>query len=154
MLSYLGPRADAPLTELTKADFLAYRTHLAANLTTQTVNNHIALLKMLFKSARRDGVLMDNPAEFISTIRERGTTNNKRPFSLAELQAILSVADDEWRSLILFGLYTGQRLSDLARLSWNNLDLDRNEVRLVTGKTGRSILSRLLFQAHLGQAIS
>ncbi len=39
--------------------------------------------------------------------------------------------------MILFGLYTGQRLKDLATLTWQNLDLDRNELRFVTGKTGR-----------------
>jgi len=42
------------------------------------------------------------------------------------------VANDEWRSLILFALYTGQRLGDLARLCWSNLDLVKGEVRLVT----------------------
>jgi integrase len=39
-----------------------------------------------------------------------------------------------------FGFYTGQRLSDLATLTWNNVDLDRGEVRLVTGKTGRRMI--------------
>ncbi len=39
--------------------------------------------------------------------------------------------------MILFGLYTGQRLSDLANLTWQNVDLQRAELRLVTGKTGR-----------------
>ena len=37
--------------------------------------------------------------------------------------ARLSVADDEWRSMILFGLYTGARLSDVASLTWENIDL-------------------------------
>ena len=39
--------------------------------------------------------------------------------------------------MILIGLYTGQRLGDIARLTWQNLDLVRQELRLVTGKTGR-----------------
>jgi integrase len=39
--------------------------------------------------------------------------------------------------MILFGLYTGQRLSDLATLTWQSLDLQRGELRLVTGKTER-----------------
>lgn len=47
------------------------------------------------------------------------------------------MADAEWCSLILFGLYTGQRLGDLARLTWANLDLQQNELRLSTSKTGR-----------------
>jgi integrase len=43
----------------------------------------------------------------------------------------------EWEGLVLFGLYTGQRLRDLANLTWQNLDLDSNELAFVAGKTGR-----------------
>jgi integrase len=53
---------------------------------------------------------------------------------------VLSIADDEWRSLILFGIYSGQRLSDIALLTWANIDLVREEVRLVTRKTGRTMI--------------
>jgi integrase len=140
LIEYLGPRAQAPITDLTKAEFLAYRNHLCATLRAQTVNNHLALLRMLFKSARRDRVCLEDPAEFVGSIRDRGNAGNKRSFSLAELEAVLSVADSEWRSLILFGLYTGQRLSDLVSLSWHNIDLKRNEVRLVTSKTSRTMV--------------
>ena len=39
--------------------------------------------------------------------------------------------------MILFGLYTGQRLADVAALTWANLDLERDEIRMTTRKTGR-----------------
>jgi integrase len=139
LLDFLAERADLALTEIAKADLLAYRNHLAATLTARTANNHLALLRMLFKSARRDGVVTLDPAEFVGSIRERHTSN-KRPFSLFELESVLSVADAEWRSLILFGLYTGQRLSDLALLRWSNINLERGEVRLITRKTGRTMV--------------
>jgi integrase len=49
------------------------------------------------------------------------------------------VADPEWHSLIKFGFYTGQRLTDLALLRWDNLDLARGEIRFVTRKTHRRV---------------
>jgi integrase len=49
----------------------------------------------------------------------------------------LAIADPEWQSLIRFGLYTGQRLMDLALLTWSGIDLERGEIRLTTSKTGR-----------------
>ena len=52
----------------------------------------------------------------------------------------MQLANDEWRSMILFGLYTGQRLRDIATLRWNNLDLARGELRLSTRKTGKAIV--------------
>ena len=53
---------------------------------------------------------------------------------------MLAVAEGEWRGLVLFGLYSGHRPGDLARLRWENVDLatDGGQLRLVTGKTGRS----------------
>jgi integrase len=51
----------------------------------------------------------------------------------------MGVADPEWQSLIRFGLYTGQRLADLSLLTWENVDLDRKEIRLVTRKTGKRL---------------
>ena len=95
---------------------------------------------MLFKSARRDGVCLDNPAEFIGPVRAAAKSDNKRPFTIPELQAILGVADSEWRSLILFGLYTGQRLGDLVSLTWNNIDLEASQIRFIAAKTGRSMI--------------
>ncbi|MBE7158197.1 MAG: transposase [Rhodospirillales bacterium] len=43
-----------------------------------------------------------------------------------------------------FGLYTGQRLGDLSLLTWDNLDLSRGEVWLVTRKTGRQMILLLV----------
>jgi integrase len=94
---------------------------------------------MLFKAAQRDELIHQNPAEFVNTVRQR-TTNDKRPFTLAEIQAILSVANPEWQSLIRFGFYTGQRLGDLAALRWSNIDSARGEIRFVTAKTGRRMI--------------
>lgn len=42
--------------------------------------------------------------------------------------------------MTLCGLYTGQRLSDLASLRWNNIDLVNNQLRFVTAKTGRTMI--------------
>jgi integrase len=42
--------------------------------------------------------------------------------------------------MILAGLYTGQRLSDVVTLRWENIDLVRREIALTTRKTGRRVL--------------
>jgi integrase len=63
----------------------------------------------------------------------------RRPFTTSEIQRVISVADAEWKSLILFGLYTGQRLANLATLTWDHVDLSRNEIRLKTRKTAKRL---------------
>ena len=52
---------------------------------------------------------------------------------------MIAIADPEWQSLIRFGLYTGQRLGDLALLTWSSIDLERDEIRLQTRKTGKRL---------------
>jgi integrase len=149
-IAFLGEKADTPLNELTKTDIIAYRNSLAKTLAARTVNHHLIVVRMLFKAVQRDELLIQNPAEFVSGIRLR-TSNDKRPFTLAEIQAILSMADPEWQSLVRFGFYTGQRLGDLARLRWSNIDLARGEIRFVTAKTGRRMIIPLsdALRAHI-----
>jgi len=87
---------------------------------------------MLFKSVRRDGVVTEDPTEFVETVRRERRPKIKRPFTLPELRRVSDLASDEWRSMILFGLYSGQRLGDIATLRWNNIDLAHNELRFST----------------------
>src|SRR5262249_2791410 len=86
-----------------------------------------------------DGFIQDDPSEFVGVVK-REKTQGRRAFTIEELKAIQSVADEEWRSLIRFGFYTAQRLSDLALLTWDNIDLQRNEICFVAGKTSKTML--------------
>jgi integrase len=76
----------------------------------------------------------------VETVRKERGIKIKRSFTLPELRSVLDLASDEWRSMILFGLYTGQRLGDIATLRWNNLDLVRGELRISTRKTGKTLV--------------
>jgi integrase len=134
-LGWLGNRAGKEIATLTTADVLAFRAAEHERVSAATVNHGIKFLRMVFEQAKRDGLIAENPAEEVKTLKRADRT--RRGFTLPELKTLLAEADDEWRSLIIFGLYTGQRLGDLARLTWQNIDLDRNELRLVTSKTGR-----------------
>ena len=42
--------------------------------------------------------------------------------------------------MILFGLYSGARLSDVATLTWQNVDLPAKELRFIARKTGKTII--------------
>ena len=149
-LAFLGERANGDLGEINREDVTRFRNALAESLAPRTVSHTQKALRMVFKAARRDGFITEDPGEFVDTVRQSGE-NNRRPFTLPEVRAVLDVADAEWRSLVLFGLYTGQRLADLAALTWANVDLARGEVRLSTRKTGKRMLLALAapLRAHL-----
>jgi len=133
---FLGDRADKDISEITRDDISGFRDREAERVAAKTANHGLKCIRMFFKDAMRDKLIAEDPTEFVEAVR-RGQTTELRPFTMGELAAVISVADSEWTSLVYFGVYTGQRLGDLARLTWQNVDLERNEIRLVTGKTGR-----------------
>lgn len=135
-LKWLGARSSAPLPSITKADIIAYRTDLLKQIAPSTVNLGVKILRMMFEAARREKVIPENPAADLKTLKHEGKVD-RRPFTMAELQALLKVAEGEWRSMILFGVYTGQRLNDIALLTWSNIDTEGREVRFRAKKTGR-----------------
>jgi integrase len=137
-VEFLEGRAADPIGEITRQDIVSFRSSLSEKVSGKTANHDLKAVRMLFRAARRDGLISEDPAEFVEAVRQT-RSNDKRPFTLDELRNILRVADDEWRSLILFGLYTGQRLADVATLRWSNIDLEKGELRLVTRKTGRTM---------------
>jgi integrase len=138
-LAFLGEAADGDLTEITRDHITRFRNEEAKRFAPKTVNHEVKFVRMIFRAARRDALVGDDPAEFVDTIR-KGKATVRRPFTIPELKAVLSVADDEWRSMVNFGIYTGQRLGDIASLTWQNIDLQRGEIRLETHKTHKTLI--------------
>jgi integrase len=139
-VNWLGNRADQQIALITRDDILGFRAAELERVAPSSVNHAIKFLRMVFKTAKEDGKYHDeNPAAGVKVAKLRDA-NRRRGFTIPEIKRVLKIANDEWRSLIYFGLYTGQRLGDLARLTWQNVDLDRDEIRFVSGKTGRTMI--------------
>lgn len=139
-LDFLEKRADADIAAITAADVIRFRNHLAKTLAAGTVNLKVKTLRMVFKAAHREGLISELPTTHVDTVKKEAGRAARRPFTVDELRAVLAVASPEWASMVRFGLYTGQRLSDLAALTWENIDLARGEIRLLTRKTGRRMV--------------
>jgi integrase len=140
LTGFLDTRADEPITEITKADIVAFRNKLAGQVAAKTANHDLKAAKMLFKSAKRDGKIAEDPSEFVEPVKQKQTTTAKWAFTLEELKSVIAAADGDWKSMVYCGLYTGQRLADVATLRWSAVDLKKGEIRLVTRKTGRSMV--------------
>jgi integrase len=104
-LAFLGNRAEEDLTEVTRDHITRFRNEEAKRFAPKTVNHEVKSLRMLFRAARRDALVADDPAEFVETVR-KGNAVDRRPFTIGEIKAVLRVADPEWRSMVMFGLYT------------------------------------------------
>ena len=133
----LGKRAGLDISAITPRDVVAFRDHLAARLSISTANHAVKVVRMALKDAQADGLVTANVAAGVRPAKSAEDSGRRRPFTLPEITRILREAHGEWTGLILFGLYTGQRLGDLAALTWQNVDLARGELALVSRKTKR-----------------
>ena len=137
----LGERADLDISQVSKADVAKFRDAVLKRTSAATANKSLKYLRVALGAAYKDGLAQENPAAKLDTIRRRGGgAGERRPFTIAEMTTLLGHASQEWKGLILFGLYTGQRLKDIAGLTWQNVDTAHNQLTLVTGKTGRRMI--------------
>ena len=147
----LGARADKPLAGITASDVAAYRdARLAEHVSGGTLLHYIKAIRSLFTSARRQGLVLTNPAEAIELPRSRA--HERVTFSVAELRTLLALASPQWVTLLLLGWYTGGRLSDLACLSWDAVDLAAGTITFVQGKTSARVVVPL--HSELGEHLS
>jgi integrase len=139
-IAFLGNGADRDIAEVTREQLNRFRNEQLRVVAPRTVNHDLKHLGMLFRDAKEEGYVIDNPNDFVKRPKNTSGTSIRRPFTIRELKLVLDVATPEWQSLIKFGLYTGQRLADLASLTWSNVDMQRGEIRLVTRKRDKMIL--------------
>ena len=130
-LKYLGRKADSGLGNLKTSDIRAFRDLLVTEgRAPSTVNLLIAkVLSAPLSKAVRLGYIPVNPCAAIESLKTEDTEAGT--FTLRQIRSLLAAAPStDWRGLILAGFFTGQRLGDLARLRWNQVDLT-NEMILI-----------------------
>src|SRR5262249_23575304 len=102
-LDWLGNRGDQQIALIARDDILAFRADELKRVSPRSVNHAIKFLRMVFKTAKEDGKYQDeNPAAGVKVAKLHGD-NRRRGFTIPEIQRVLRVANDEWRSLIFFG---------------------------------------------------
>ena len=142
---FLGGKSKRDLSTLQASDVARFRDHEAKELSRSTANLGMKVLRACFGEAVRQDLLTMNPAVRVKLLKG-AAESKRRAFTLSEIKRILKACgdDQEWRGLILFGLYLGQRLGDLSKLTWRAVDLDTGEIAFTTRKTGRRIVLPLM----------
>jgi len=142
LVDFLAERADRDIAYVHKRDIAALRDKTAAALSPSTANTDLKILRVAFRQAVVDGMRLDNPAAAISTLNDRKKPDaaERRPFDETELRTLIEVAEGEWEGLVLGGLYTGQRLGDLASLTGRKVSLADELIKFRSQKTGRDMV--------------
>lgn len=134
-LDGLGARANRPLTTLQPKTIEDFKGRISQRVAPSTVNKCLKVVKACLNAAVAKRQLEFNPAEHITEVETEDC--NRRPFTDAELKALLTAASTEWHTMILTAYYTGLRLRDCATLTWANVDLHTGSLNVLTEKTDR-----------------
>src|SRR5438034_9093726 len=143
---FLGDaKSKRDLATLQASDVARFRDREAKELSRSTANLGVKVLRVCLGEAVRQGLLTMNPGVRVKIIKST-SESKRRPFTLAEIKRILKACkqDVEWRGLVLFGLYLGQRLGDLAKLTWRAVNFETGEIAFTAHKTGRRIVLPLV----------
>lgn len=125
-LEHMGEQATKPLTEVATAHVARWRDEIAKRLAPGTVNFHLKIVRAAFRDAKLEKLIQETPGAGIKMLRRSVADKRdrgKRPFTLDEIQAILAAipAESEWRGLVYAGLFSGQRLKDIALMRWSEI---------------------------------
>lgn len=144
-LAHLGARRGINLELLTSHDVTTYRDALVrTKRSPQTANGYVKILRMPFDVARKKGLIASNPAEGFDPLTSDKV--ERSAFTAEQVGSIVAAAESaglcEWVGAIYFGFYTGQRLSDIANLRWENIELAASfpHLRLTQRKTRRTVV--------------
>jgi integrase len=143
-LEFLGARARLNIAAITSKDVGDFRDHrLALGLAPSTINADIVTVGAAFNAAWKQGHIPVNPVAVLEPLKNRA--QRKAVFSPEQIKALLSVAEGDWRGLILTAFYTGSRLHDAANLRWRNVDLvgEIKTIRFEASKTGREVVTAI-----------
>jgi integrase len=133
---YLGRfakgRESKMISEIQVFDLELWLSQFTAPYSRQTWFNRI---NTLFSFSLRRGYIQANPCDRV----ERITIDRKAPFILSPDQAekMMAMTTPLCRPYIILGLYAGIRPEELLHVTWENICLETNTVRLEHTKTRR-----------------
>lgn len=148
-LEHMGAEADKPLSRVRPADVQTFiQKRIDQGAAPATVRQGIIVLRMMFKRALDSGMCAINPVATVEV--PEGESKAKLPFTDAEVEAILKACpDDEWRTLVYFGYYTGARMSDCVSFNWDSFDLgDTPKLTYRQKKTGKGSKGWVTIAVH------
>ena len=123
----------AEVTETAVAEYLAeFRCHHSAT----TYNNHVCVLREVFRVLAKKAGIAHDPWAGICLRADDSVC--RRELTLDEVKQLYAAASKEgaqWKLLVMVGIYTGLRLGDCCRLSWENVDLERQVIQIIPEKT-------------------
>jgi integrase len=137
-IKFLGDRASTHLGNVRPADIAAFRDQQVKDgKSNGTANMVIKTLRIPLNMAHRQGLILSNPADAVDMLQS--DRQSRTTFSRTQITDLLKEADLEWKGMILLGVCHGLRIGDAVRLTWEDINAERQSLILRPQKTRRGV---------------
>lgn len=120
--AFLGARTKHDLRSVTPDDISEFYHRLVKRgLSRRTAQQVTKTVRAVFTRAMHLQQIEANPAALFR-MTSGDVSSKRKPFTPADIAAILARAGKEWRTASLFGLYYGMRLGDAIRRKYEEID--------------------------------
>jgi integrase len=126
---------NRPVNSLRREDILAFRLLLSEKkdskgnprLSPKSINTVLRVLKsILTEASLRYGF----PHPMAGIKRLKVPRRDIVPFSMDEVQQMLSTVRPDYRNFLIVGFFTGMRPAEQIGLRWENIDFEKREIRV------------------------
>lgn len=136
----VGP--DRALADINHNDILGFRNALLHGRTfyqeslrsnkdgrtVRTVNDYVGALCTVLRFAYRSGFIREKPYEDVKKLKRSNTKPD--PLLRDEYDQLVMALDGQRRFMWTIAIFTGLRHGELAALAWEDIDLDKGELRV------------------------
>ena len=138
-LSFIGKRGKAPLTGVTPLDVQKWRDfYRGEKRAVSTVNLGLTILSGAFERARELGYVPVNPCSAVDPLVSEDE-GGREPFTWEQVERLADAAKGSvWEGVIWIAFFSGLRFTDIANITWENIDCQdpkRWWLRVKSGKT-------------------
>lgn len=138
-LEHLGKKSSQPISSIKRSDVKDFVNEQVKHVRKKTVQKYMTSLSPAFMAALDSEIIDKNPFFRIKVPDSQAFEDtDKEAFTIEEITRMLQELPSEWKSMVFFSLYTGgQRLGDIATLTWEQIDIESGMIILRTAKTKR-----------------
>jgi len=109
--------------DVTVESFSRWRRKRAGKLKPTTLNHYLDAMRAMLNWMKSEGKLIANPLAAVGKVTTEGTVEEKRAFTVDEMQRLRAVSGKRWPAY-LTASNTGLRHTEIKRLQWGDVVLD------------------------------
>ena len=122
-------KGDVTFQEVDETWLEKFKEYLIANVSQNTAGSYFQVIKQIFGQAKRDRIIITNPAENVRSFTYREPKIEHLELNELETLAKTECEKPEVKRAFLLACFCGLRFSDIKALKWENVKRDHLEIR-------------------------